>query len=104
MTLRAFFGAVCLFASVAFTPATRAALVSDSDEPPLCEPETVYGTVIIFDDVLGVFGLLGTRYKFQSMEELDLEYLQGRMVRIDIGADCGILDLRVIDGEFDSVT
>lgn len=71
---------------------------------PLCEEETVYGTLVILDEEYGVFGLLGTRYKFQSMEELNLAFLQGRMVRIDIGPDCGILDIRVLDGVSESIT
>jgi hypothetical protein len=71
---------------------------------PLCAEETVYGTVVILDEQHGVFGLLGTRYKFQSMEEVNLEFLQGRMVKIDIGPDCGIEDIRVLDGTSESIT
>lgn len=103
MKLRSYIAAGCLTVAVALGAPARAA-VDDTDREPLCEEETVYGTMVVLDDVLGVFGLLGTKYKFQSMEELDLEFLQGRMVRIDIGADCGILSLRVVDGEFESVT
>jgi hypothetical protein len=70
----------------------------------LCEEETVYGTVVVIDEQYGVFGLLGTRYRFQSMEELNLEVLQGRTVKIDIGSDCGIIDIRVLDGLSESIT
>jgi hypothetical protein len=73
-------------------------------EEPLCEEETVYGTVIIVDEEYGVFGLLGTRYRFQSMDELNLEFLQGRLVKIEIGSDCGIRDIRVLDGTSESIT
>ena len=105
MNLRSFVSGVCLFAGVLLSaPAIPAALVDEPSADPLCDEETVYGTVVIFDEAVGVFGLLGTRYRFQSMEELDLEFLQGRMVRIDIGPDCGIVDLRVLDGDFESIT
>ena len=73
-------------------------------EEPLCQEETVYGTVVIVDEQYGIFGLLGTRYRFQSMEELNLDFLQGRMVKIDIASDCGIEDIHVLDGTSESIT
>jgi hypothetical protein len=104
MRLRSCACAVGLLASVLLSRPAHAALVDDANTEPLCEEETVYGTVILLDEDLGLFGLLGTRYKFQSMEELDLGSLQGRMVKIDIGPDCGIEDIRVLDGATESIT
>jgi hypothetical protein len=97
--------AIGLSASVLLSStASPAALVTQEADEPLCEEESVYGTVVLLDEELGLFGLLGTRYKFQSMEMLDLGFLQGRMVRIDIGRDCGIEDIRVLDGDSESIT
>lgn len=106
MTLRATLLACCFFATVLLPPAaSRGALVADQDGiDPLCDEESVYGTFVVIDEKTGFFGLLGTRYKFQSMDELDLEFLQGRMVKIDIGRDCGILDIRVLDSESEAIT
>lgn len=84
-------------------PAMHAAPPHAGDAP-LCPDETVYGTVVILDRDLGVFGLVGTEYKFQSIDAFDLEALHGRMVKLDIAADCGIEDLRILDGYFESIT
>lgn len=104
MRVRTCFVAGCFYGALTLSAAAGAVVGEAPDTESLCDEETVYGTVVVLDDVLGVFGLLGTRYKFQSMEELDLEFLQGRMVRIDIGADCGVVGLRVLDGESESIT
>jgi hypothetical protein len=104
MTSRSFGCAIALLAGVLLGPAMSAAAVDRAAEEPLCEEESGYGTVVLLDEDLGLFGLLGTRYKFQSMDELDLGFLQGRMVKIDIGRDCGIEDIRVLDGASESIT
>jgi hypothetical protein len=104
MNFRPIIVALWILVAVCTVPlASQAAVVGGNAADPLCEEETVYGTVVLLDEDLGVFGLLGTRYKFQSMEMLDIAFLQGRMVRIDIGSDCGILDLRVLDGDSEAI-
>lgn len=92
-----------LIVAVLAVPIASRAAVEEPQRKPLCDEETVYGTVVLLDEDLGIFGLLGTRYKFQSMEVVDVASLQGRMVRIEIGPDCGIIDLRILDGDSEAI-
>ncbi len=70
---------------------------------PLCSEEVLYGTVIA-DVSVGAFGLRGTTYLFVVSQDISLEDIDGKLVRIEIAPDCSVRDLHVIGLGADALT
>jgi hypothetical protein len=104
--LRAFIVASGLLATLfTVTPARALSTVAvDQADEFACEDESVFGTFVVVDAARGIFGLLGTRYKFVGSPDLDLRYLVGREVKIDIDEDCSIQDIHILDGDTETIT
>ncbi len=62
-----------------------------------CKREAVYGTVVVVDEDLGMFGLAGTRYAFLATPDVDLNEIEGHLVKIDVDSDCSVLGIEVIE-------